>query len=385
MKSVNRNPQAPWIRSIALADEERPATEGDAFSPTWLAEMSDRPAAQEPYTLSEVVALYRTSRNFTGLAETSKKSYEWLIERVEAKFGHLPIQEFSQRGARTAIRQWRDTLMAHPTSADRTMAVFRAVLNFAVNEEYLLRNPLSGIGTVHKATRRDIIWSDEQIATFLALAPRHISRIMLLALWTGQRQSDLLSLKWSNYDGRYIRLQQQKMGRGRAGRHVKVLVSHELREVLAEIEAEQIHRSNLQGSKRVERPETILTTARGKPWKKGFKSTWRRVIADVGISGVTFHDLRGTFITLAHRAGSSIQEIALASGHDEKDCESIIRRHYLSTGAESVIERLETKKRFASDQWRLAESKNHGKPSYRFTGPRFPLRRAKSRTSETDR
>ena len=373
MTSKSLATDAPRAHPVQSNCREASSTEKeDHFAPTWLALMSGGPSADAPHTLSDLIKLYRTSRHFSGLAETSKKSYEWLIERVDSKFGHLPIQEFNKRGARTVIRQWRDGLMTHPTSADRTIAVFRLVLNFAVNEEYLQRNPLARIGMVHKATRRDIIWSDEQIASFLALAPRHLSRAMLLALWTGQRQSDLLSLRWSDYDGEYIMLQQQKMGRGRAGRHVKVLVSQELREVLSEIEAEQIYRSNLSGDKQVDRPETILTTARGKPWKKGFKTSWRRVIANVGISGVTFHDLRGTFITLAHRAGSSIHDIAAASGHDEKDCESIIRRHYLATGAEGVISRLESKKQFASDQWRLAENRSYGQTSYKFTGPRFP-------------
>lgn len=372
MNNEHQSLIAPRVpRNAPDASETEDGATHSTFAPAWVALMSKGPSAR-PYTLSDVIGLYRASRHFNGLAETSKKSYEWLIERVESKFGHLPIQEFGKRGARTVIRQWRDSLMSHPTSADRTIAVFRLVLNFAVNEEYLPRNPLANIGMVHRATRRDIIWSDEQVAAFLALAPRHMSRALLLALWTGQRQSDLLSLKWSDYDGEYIRLQQQKMGRGRAGRHVKVLVSRELREVLSEIEAEQIYRSQLPGSKRVDRPETILTTARGKPWKKGFKATWRRVISDVGISGVTFHDLRGTFITLAHRAGSSIQEIATASGHAEKDCEAIIRRHYLSTGAEGVIARLELNKRFATDEWRLAQDKSHGIASYRLTGPRFP-------------
>jgi hypothetical protein len=35
---------------------------------------------------------------------------------------------------------------------------------------------------------------------------------LLLALWTGQRQGDLLRLPWSAYDGKYIRLRQSKGG-----------------------------------------------------------------------------------------------------------------------------------------------------------------------------
>jgi integrase len=35
---------------------------------------------------------------------------------------------------------------------------------------------------------------------------------LLLALWTGQRQGDLLRLPWSAYDGEHIRLRQSKTG-----------------------------------------------------------------------------------------------------------------------------------------------------------------------------
>jgi hypothetical protein len=34
----------------------------------------------------------------------------------------------------------------------------------------------------------------------------------LLAIWTGQRQGDLLRLPWSGYDGSRIRLKQSKTG-----------------------------------------------------------------------------------------------------------------------------------------------------------------------------
>lgn len=86
---------------------------------------------------------------------------------------------------------------------------------------------------------------------------------------------------------------------------------------------------------------TILTTAQGKLWGTGFKSSWRKAVAAVGIKGKTFHDLRGTFITLAYRNGASIKQIAEVSGHSEKDAETIIRKHYLVSSA--VMEKIESR------------------------------------------
>jgi integrase len=49
---------------------------------------------------------------------------------------------------------------------------------------------------------------------FLERAPTHLRLPLMLALWTGQRQGDLLRLPWSSYDGKTIRLRQSKTGRG---------------------------------------------------------------------------------------------------------------------------------------------------------------------------
>ena len=42
--------------------------------------------------------------------------------------------------------------------------------------------------------------------------PASMGLAFLLAVWTGQRQGDLLRLPWSGYDGSWIRLRQSKTG-----------------------------------------------------------------------------------------------------------------------------------------------------------------------------
>jgi len=55
-------------------------------------------------------------------------------------------------------------------------------------------------------------------------APAHLHLPLLLALWTGQRQGDLLRLTWSAYDGSHIRLRQSKSVRVKARRPVYVKI-----------------------------------------------------------------------------------------------------------------------------------------------------------------
>ncbi|QDZ10699.1 tyrosine-type recombinase/integrase [Devosia ginsengisoli] len=325
-------------------------------------------------TVADLIQLYTASGSFRGLSAASKKSYQLYLDSILTKFGASPLKMFDERGARTLIRQWRDNeLASRPRTADATIAILRLILNFAVDEEYLYRNPAAGLGCIHTITRRDIIWTDGQIAAFLSKAPRHLSRVLLLAIWTGQRQADLINLKWEAYDGRYIMLQPRKSYRGKPARRVKVLVAEELRKILKEINLEQIARANDPNpKKRRPQPDYILTNSRGIPWVlEGFKGAWRKAVAHAGLSGVTFHDLRGTFITLSHRAGASIMEIAEATGHDEKECERIIRKHYLAAGGEPVVMKLEAAKRFAPKNWLRANAEKFDAKE-RHTAPRHP-------------
>src|SRR5690606_32899711 len=182
--------------------------------------------------------------------------------------------------------------------------------------------PILNVAPLSNGSRADIIWTDEQIATMKAKASEPIRRALILAMWTGQRQSDLLRLTWKAYDGAHLRLRQSK-----TGAFVRVKASAELRETLdAAPRGDAVQ---------------ILTNSRGQPWTQdGFRTSWARERDAAGVSGVTFHDLRGTFITLAYRNGATIREIAEVSGHSERDAETIIRKHYLA--GDSAVMRIET-------------------------------------------
>jgi integrase len=63
------------------------------------------------------------------------------------------------------------------------------------------------------ADRADKLWGEQEIAALLAIASQEIKLALVLALWTGQRQGDLLRLPWSAYDGSHLRFRQSKTGR----------------------------------------------------------------------------------------------------------------------------------------------------------------------------
>ncbi|WPM80865.1 tyrosine-type recombinase/integrase [Brucella pseudintermedia] len=277
--------------------------------------------------LAEIIKEYVNSPAYQNLKPSTKEGYDIAIRAIEAEFFDMPSRRISAHGTRSIFLQWRDEIAAtHPRKADLFMSVLQRILAFAYDREMISRHPLEKVEKISDGTRRDLIWTDDEIAVMrfgkkadgdkpaIKPAPEPIVRAMMLALWTGQRQGDLLKITWSAYDGESLSLRQ-----GKTGAHVRVKVSEELKAIL-----DHVKRGNA---------VTILTNAQGKPWATGFKSSWRKAVEKAGIRGKTFHDLRGTFVTLAYRNGASIKQIAEVSGHSEKDAEAIIRKHYLVSSA----------------------------------------------------
>ena len=186
-------------------------------------------------------------------------------------------------------------------------------------------NPCERGGRIYRGSRAEKIWTADDEAAFLKFSPTHLHLPLLLALWTGQRQGDLLRLLWSAYDGTHIRLKQSK-----TSSRVVIPVGAPLKTAL---------------DRAAKRSTIILTTIDGKPWTPdGFRASWRKACARAGIAGLTFNDLRGTAVTRLALAECTEAEIATITGHSLRDVRSILDAHYLHRDpalAESAIRKLE--------------------------------------------
>jgi integrase len=278
-------------------------------------------------TFMTIIARFKAASEFTSLAQSTRRSYLNYIKLIEDEFGDLPLGALTDRRVRGEFKDWRDRFSNTPRKADFAWTVLARMLSFAKDRGIIAVNPCERGGRLYSGSRRDKIWSEENIASILSVAPKEIQLALMLAIWTGQRQGDLLRLPWSAYDGSHIRFQQSK-----TGRRIVMPVGAPLKALLDLTER---------------RAPLILTNTMARPWTAdGFRSSWGKLSGRAGIVDLTFHDLRGTAVVRLAIAGATVPQIATFTGHSLKDVEAILDAHYLGRDiqlAEAAVLKLEAR------------------------------------------
>lgn len=289
-------------------------------------------------TLQSLLDKYQASTDFTLLAPRTRNDYAKIVMQIEATFSSFPLAATADKRSRGVFLEWRDKLAQKSLRhADYAFSVLARAMSWGVNRGIIQHNPCAKAGRLYEADRNEAVWTITDEAAYLKIAPQHLSLPLIMALWTGQREGDLLRLSWSQYDGTHIRLVQNKSKRrGKGGKRVMIPVGRPLKMVLDALFAE-----------RKPNPlDRILLNSFGEPWtESGFRASFRKTCALAGIQGLTFHDIRGTAVTRLALAGASIPQIVTFTGHSLRDAEAILDAHYLNRDpklAEEALRKLET-------------------------------------------
>lgn len=301
-------------------------------TPEFVAEFAERVAERRrprAGTFFSLISEYKQASEFMRLGDRTRKDYLRYLGAIEQEFGSVPIKALSDARMRGDFKQWRDKMADTPRSADLAWTILARVLSVAKDRGKIDVNVCERGGRLYSADRTDAIWTDDMIATVREKFPAHLRHVFMLALYTGQRQGDLLRMPWTAYKDGRIRLRQSKRGR-----RVSIPVAAALK---AEIELIP------------KRHVVMLTSSDKRPWTSdGFRASWSAACKKQGISGVTFHDIRGSAVTKLAEAGCTVPEIATITGHSQNDVNAILDAHYLSRTdalANSAIRKLERKER----------------------------------------
>jgi integrase len=259
----------------------------------------------DPSLFKSIIAGYLASPEFHDVRDRTKADYMKQLAKIERAFGDLPIDALDDPLVSKVFLDWRDCMASSPRQADYAWQVLMLLLSWARTRGLTSYRPPGRIKRLYHGDRSDKIWEDHHSASFMAVAPLPLQWALVLAADTGQRQGDLLRLPWSAYDGKWITLTQSK-----TGRKVKVPVTARLRAVMSSIPR---------------LAPIILTNGHRRPWApNAFRKAWGAAASRAGITGLHFHDLRGTAVTRLSEAGCTPQEIARFTGHSLRDVAAIL-------------------------------------------------------------
>lgn len=246
-----------------------------------------------------IITRFLASEDFKRLAERTQRDYRKWCDEIRKTFGHAEIGFFNEPGIRKKALRWRD----HWTGkqADYAITVLARIVSWALDEEEGIEvNHLLRIKRRYRADRADVIWRPDQVAAFCEVAPEWVRRILVTAVETGLRPSDLVRLTWRHIEqtprGRRIRIRTKKRKR------VAVIpVTPAVAEVLDTTPRD--------------RP-LILVSERGRPLTEHRASEGvRQWKTKAGLDDAPrLYDARGTAATALLRAGLDLDTIASIMG-----------------------------------------------------------------------
>lgn len=299
-----------------------------------------------------------------------RKVRENTAEATTARLKHHLLPEFGDRPIgrirRARVQDWVDEIArqgAPRESIKSYLALLSTILNAAVNEELILRNPCRGVTIPETANpgRAQVALEAAQAGALLAALPARERIVVLWSLGTGWRWGETAGLQDVQLDlatGRAILPDQllEVSGRRRRGPTktpagerttwlpptlLEALTAH-----LAARDAERHARQQRRAARAHKTPDKppgpqpdetaagyVFTSARGallsrNNWRA---DVWVPAIRDSGLypdeadwidphNGkpripVTFHDLRSTFATVVENAGIPRPTVELLMGH----------------------------------------------------------------------
>jgi integrase len=244
-------------------------------------------------SLSAAIAGYYTSLEFRSLAAGTQAARRSILERFRAAHGDKPLALLPQKWIAHVLSTMK------PHAAHSWLAVIRALMQFAVAQEFCKQDPTQGIKLPSIKTKGYYTLNESDIAAFEAHHPIGSKPRLAFALllYTAQRRGDVLRMGRQHFRDGVLTVRQDKTGAVLA-----IPVHSDLQTILDATPSAHL---------------TFLTTDRGEPYGgPNFSNRFREWCDAAGLpKQCSAHGLRKAACRRLAEAGCSANEIAAISGH----------------------------------------------------------------------
>jgi integrase len=198
-----------------------------------------------------------------------------------------------------------------PSRINRNLSCLKSIFNRAIEWGKVEDNPVSNVRMLKDDTKRLRYLEKEEIIRLLTNCRSHLHPIVIVALNTGMRRGEILSLRWQDIDFKrgIIYILNTKNGEKR------------------EIPINEAVKTALIRAPRNPNGPYVFCHKDGKPINDIKKTFWT-AMKKAGIIGFRFHDLRHTFASYLVMSGVDLNTVRELLGH--KSLEMTLRYSHLS-------------------------------------------------------
>jgi integrase len=186
--------------ALSLADARDEALQTMARVATGKDPAAERRALRNAETFGELAETY-LERHAKVKKRSWKEDDRILRAELLPHWQHTPLRELRRRDVRNLVH----AIAARPSPimANRTLALVRKMLNFAIESEWLEANPASLIPKPGAEQSRDRVLTQDEIKAFWIAVeeePPAIRAWLRLRFLTVQRGGEVLRMRWSDLD-----------------------------------------------------------------------------------------------------------------------------------------------------------------------------------------
>jgi integrase len=235
-----------------------------------------KPSPRLAEFVTDYFVYYQTTRK-----PRSVKRHEVSWHALQPVFGSKRLDEISSFDLERYRRQRKQEGRSDVT-VNRELAFLRNVYSMAMTWGKATENPVKKVHLARENNGRMRILAPEEEQCLLTCCSATLKPLVLTALHTGFRTSELLSLTWADVDFRRhnitVRAAYVKNGESRS------------------VPMNAVLRSTLQACRMTADAAgtPVFRTPQGTPYKN-FRTAFERAVAKAGVADFTFHDLRHTF------------------------------------------------------------------------------------------
>jgi integrase len=251
-------------------------------------------STEQQYTIAEILS--RFERDYVpSLSPRTQVDYARHCRDLRKWFGHIYANELKPRDFAFFMNVQRGKIQRN-----KQLAVLSCAMGEAVGRWYWADRNVCRDVKRHKSRPRDREVTDSEYKAFRRFVPYKMRLAMELSVMTGQRQGDILSMRWSQVDRAMGRIHFKQ---SKTGKRLGVKITKKVRRVLKLCE------------RMAPAGEHVIRRRDGQRYTSdGFRAIWQRYQRRWKAAGherYTYHDLR------ARAAGKckNVQDAQQLLGH----------------------------------------------------------------------